>query len=130
MNGLRGGLAVLFVLVSTVGVADQAPIGHIAFYYTEATEGDGAPEIYNDFLHHSRGAVAWLTRYRISHSFHWRMPVIVKAAPGRPVTFQKDDLKGDLGTILLKRDGTHKVLYGVNTGVDLIIAAKKYFKID
>ena len=130
MPGLHGALAVLCLLVSTGGVAGQAPAGHVAFYYTEATQGGDAPDIYSDFLYHSRGAVAWLTRHRISQSFHWRTPVIVMAAPGRSVTFQRDDLKGDLGTILLTRDGTHEVLYGVNTGVDLIIAAKKYFKID
>jgi hypothetical protein len=44
----------------------------------------------------------------------------------KSLTLQKDDLKDELGFILTKGDGTHKILYGVHTGVD-INGRKRFF---
>ena len=121
------GLVVVFLLLGSPGAAGGATAGHVAFFLVGDQSGEYF-EIYDDFVYFYRGVLPWLDEHGITHSYHSSLPVLIERTRENTVTFQNEGLSKDLGTILLKQDGSYRILYGVHTGVDLIVEIKRFFR--
>ena len=123
------GLVVVFLLLGAPGAAGGVTAGHAAFFFVGVQSGEYF-EIYDDFVYFYRGVLPWLDEHGITHSYHSSLPVLIERTRENTVTFQNESLSKDLGTILLKQDGSYRILYGVYTGVDLIVEIKRYFSFE
>ena len=123
------GLVVVFLLLSSPCAAGGATAGHVAFFFVGVQSGENF-EIYDDFVFFYRRVLPWLDEQGITHSYHSSLPVLIERTQGNTVTFQNESLSDDLGTILLKQDGSYRILYGVYTGVDLIVEIKRFFRFE
>ena len=123
------GLVVVFLLLSSPCAAGGATARHVAFFFVGVQSGEYF-EIYDDFVYFYRGVLPWLDEHGITHSYHSSLPVLIERTQGSTVTFQNESLSKDLGTILLKQDGSYRILYGVHTGVDLIVEIKRFFSFE
>ncbi len=123
------GLVVVILLLSSPRVAGGATAGHVAFFFVGVRSGENF-EIYDDFAFFYRRVLPWLDKHGITHSYHSSLPVLIERTQGNTVTFQNESLSNDLGTILLKQDGSYRILYGVYTDVDLIVEIKRFFRLE
>jgi hypothetical protein len=116
-------------LMAPASLASSETAGHVGFFYISQVKTDADFEVHNDFQYYYKNITPWLIKNSFSFSYHSAVPITLKLGEDKSLTLQKDDLKGDLGFILSKGDGTHKILYGVHTGVDIMMAVKDFFDI-
>ncbi len=128
-KSLRG-LMIVFLLLSSPCAAGGLPAGHVAFFFVDPVQSGEYSETLDDFVFFYRGVLPWLDEHGITHSYHSSLPVLIERTQGDTVTFQNESLSDDLGMILLKQDGSHRILYGVYTGVDLIFEIKRFFRFE
>ncbi len=128
-KSLRG-LMIAFLLLSSPCAAGGLPTGHVAFFFVDPVQSGEYSETLDDFVFFYRGVLPWLDEHGITHSYHSSLPVLIERTQGSTVTFQNESLSKDLGTILLKQDGSYRILYGVYTGVDLIVEIKRFFRFE
>ena len=124
------GFVVVFLLLSSPCAAGGTPAGHVAFFFVDPVQSGENIEIQDDYVFFYRGVLPWLDEHGISHSYHSSLPVLLERTEGNTVAFQNESLSGDLGTILLKQDGSYRILYGVYTGVDLIMEIRQFFEFE
>ncbi len=129
-KSLRG-LMIAFLLLNSPCVASGLPAGQVAFFFfVDPIQSGEYSETLDDFVFFYRGVLPWLDEHGITHSYHSSLPVHIERTQGSPVTFQNESLSGDLGTILLKQDGSYRILHGVYTGVDLILEIQQFFRFE
>ena len=127
MTKALGGLMAVFLLLSFPCAAGGAPAGHVAFFFVDPIQSGEYSETLDDCVFFYRSVLPWLDEHGITHSYHSSLPVLIERTQGNTVTLQNESLSDDLGMILLKQDGSHRILYGVYTGVDLIFEIKRFF---
>lgn len=127
MTKMLCGLAIVFLLLGSPCAAGGIPAGHVAFFSVDRVQSGDDSEAHDDFVYFYRGVLPWLEAHGIAHSYHSNLPVLVDTTEGSTLSFQEESLRGDLGTILLKQDGSYRVLHGVYTGVDLILEIERFF---
>jgi hypothetical protein len=125
---LRGGV-ILLSLFFSAGLAGAVTLGHVGFFYISPVKTDADFEVHDDFQHYYKNITPWLVKNGLSFSYHSKVPITLNLGEDTSLTLQKDDLKGELGFILSKGDGSHKILYGVHTGVDIMMAVRDFFDI-
>ncbi len=128
-KSLRG-LMIVLLLLNSPCVASGLPAGQVAFFFVDPIQSGEYSETLDDFVFFYRGVLPWLDEHGITHSYHSSLPVLIERTQGDTVTFQNESLSDDLGMILLKQDGSHRILYGGYTGVDLIFEIKRFFRFE
>ncbi len=114
-------------LSSTPCLADGNSSGHISFFFVGDTNSQENIEILDDFNYYYNNIIPWLNKNNFAHSYNTKTPFTI-ASGETSLTIARDILEIDLGMVFLKPDGSHKVLYGVHTGVDIILDINEYFK--
>jgi hypothetical protein len=101
--------------------------GHVAiFFFASAGPAEDA-EVAADFSYYRTSIESWLEERGISHSFHAAPDITVRTPAGKVLTFMRDDLGETVGFVLIRPDGTYRVLRGVHTDVDFIGIAREFF---
>jgi hypothetical protein len=101
--------------------------GHVAIFFFASADPAEDVEAAADFSYYRTSIESWLEERGIPHSFHAAPDITVRAPAGKVLTFTGGDLGGTVGFVLIRPDGTYRVLRGVHTGVDFIMIAKEYF---
>ena len=114
-------------LSSTPCLADGNSSGHISFFFVGDADSQENIEILDDFNYYYNIIVPWLNKNNFAHSYNTKIPFTI-ASGENSLTITRDILERDLGMVFLKPDGSHKVLYGVHTGVDIGLAIDEFFK--
>ena len=121
-------LALAIFFMPAVGAAQEEVKGYIGFFFVSPVNTDAAFEVHDDFQYFYKSMTSWLTQNGFAFSYHSTTPIVISSpALQERHTFGKDPLKMDVGMILIKLDGTHKISYGVGTDVDLVIEIKEFF---
>ena len=119
----------LFVLIAIVfaGQAlatDKPVIGYAAFFYFNTSDNES--DVYDDFFYYLSKVKPWLADKNIDVSFHTNLPIELKLKSGQQINF--NELKLDLGFILIKPNGHFKVYYGVHPDIDIQELVKAFFE--
>ena len=120
-------LAILFM--PAVGAAQEELKGHVGFFFVKPVKTDATFEVHDDFQYYYKNMTSWLIQNGFAFSYHTTTPIVI-ASPvlEEPLTFGKDPLEMHVGMIMIKPDGTHKISYGVGTGVDLMLEIQGFFE--
>lgn len=119
-------LLTLFFPTSLVGAVTP---GHVGFFFLSQVKTDDDFEILDDFHYHLKEIQPWLVKKGISFSYHSLAPITLNPEEGKTITIQKKDLAGEIGLILLKKEGAPKIVYGVQTDVDIMMTVSDFFDI-
>jgi hypothetical protein len=101
--------------------------GHVAIFFFSPADGGEDVEVAADFSYYRTSIESWLEERGIPHSFHAAPDITVRTPAGRVLTFTGGDLGGTVGFVLIRPDGTYRVLRGVHTDVDFIGIAREFF---
>lgn len=101
--------------------------GHVAFF--SIAPAGKAPEADADFAYYARRLASSLAEIGLSYSHHTVAPFAIDSGGGA-VTFTRDALGAERGTILLRPDGARRILRGVHTDADLMAEIEEYFAQD
>jgi hypothetical protein len=101
--------------------------GHVAIFLFTSADAGGDVEVAADFSYYRTSIESWLEEAGIPHSFHTAPDITVRTSTGKVLTFTREDLGETVGFVLIRPDGTYRVLRGVHTGVDFITIAREYF---
>ncbi len=124
-------LVLAIFLMPAVGATQEELKGHVGFFFVKPVKTDADFEVHDDFQYYYKSMTPWLTQNSFAFSYHSTTPIVIESlALQKALKFEKSQLKMDLGMILIKPDSTHKISYGVGTGVDLIIEIKEFFEVE
>jgi hypothetical protein len=122
-------LVILIFFIAASSLAGQQTIGHAGFFFVSPVRTPENSELHDDFQYHYKQIIPWLIKNGLSFSYHATAPITLNLDDEKTITVQKEDLKEELGFILAKRDGPARILYGVHTDVDILMAVKDFFDI-
>jgi hypothetical protein len=122
-------LLATLVLVIPMSLVQASQTGHVVMFFFSPVDADpeGDVEVAADFSYYRTGIESWLEEAGIPHSFHTAPDITVRTSTGKVLTFTREDLGETVGFVLIRPDGTYRVLRGVHTGVDFITIAREYF---
>ena len=110
--------------------ADKGKAGHVAFFLFDSDDTSYGVEGAQDFIHYYGNLEAWLRKNNLSYSFNEDKEIDITTSLGKKVSFTEKDFEGqnDIGVIIIRPDGSHKMIKGVWTDVDLIFEIEGYMK--
>ncbi len=120
-------IIIVFLLcaASISSTADSDTRGFVAFFAFVPESDHDYVEVIGDFDFHYKNMVPWLGAHGYKHSYHLSAPIEIEAL-GQ--TYSHEHLKVTLGTLLVRRDGSYKVVNGVATDIDLILEITAFFE--
>ena len=118
----------LFASAKTNETADKG--GHIAYYLFDSDNTSYGVEGAQDFIYYYENLEAWFRKNNLSYSFNEDKEINITTSLGKKLSFTGKDFEGqnDIGVIIIRPDGSHKMIKGVLTDVDLIFEIEGYMK--
>ncbi len=98
--------------------------GHIAFFNLASENTPDYVEINEDFNYYYKKLTVWLNKNKYTHTLHTTAPIKIEK---HKINLTKTALGTDTGVILIKNDGTYKIIQGVGTDVDLIVDINGFY---
>lgn len=118
----------LFASAKTNETADKGMSGHIAFFLFDSDDTSYGVEGAQDFIYYYGNLEAWLKKNNLSYSFNEDKEISITTSLGKKVSFTGEDFEdnNDIGVIIIRPDGSYKMIQGVWTDVDLILEITDY----
>jgi hypothetical protein len=102
--------------------------GHVIFYVFDSDDTSYGVEGFQDFIYYYGNIEPWLKKNNLSYSFNEDKEIEITTSLEKLVSFTPEDFLGqnDIGVIIIKPDGTYKMIQGVWTNVDLALEIEGY----
>ncbi len=119
------------LLLASPLLAGTESNGHVAYYLFDSDDTSYGVEAVHDFLYYYGQLEPWLKKAGVAYSFHEEQEFSITTSPGKKVSFTRKNFerRNDIGIILIRPDGDHKMIRGVWTDVDWAQEITSYFGI-
>jgi len=101
-------------------LSDDSVGNQACFFFLGEPDGEDATEVLADLLYYYEKLIPWFEDHDVAFSYQSDPPLRMVAAGDDKIMVGKEELKLELGIVLMAKDGRRKILYGVHTDVDLI----------